>query len=598
MSEDNEMMENMAGFEGNGEDETGESRRKKSWLGGGALAAALIGVAAIALFVIFDPFGWIDRIFGGGDKVVQVVPEDTAVYLSIDLLKTTTTTGLDDIVRTFVDASGGDTEELASVVDVIDDFLQESYAFTFNEDIKPWIGQYAGMAYSGLGIFEMGLPADESYSVFIVEVRDSSGADEFMERYLAVVEENDLGGGEFEPTEYEGVTIHVLEGRFGTQSAVARVGGYLVFGDKPESIHWVIDTQKSNSLGDSAGYRDVMKKLPRQRFATAYVDLKQFEEMGSSFNTLGVSSGTETEFEYYGMAFSFELTDQGIQMEFAQSIDEEGMVSDELLSLQAAPIRSDADEMLPADTFLYMAATGETPAVEGRQAAIGEAMEDEEFAEALELLVEEYGIDLEDVLQAISGEVVAAMMPSDSGALAAMGGMPAGFLFMIGTSDEDAIFEMIEEINGQILDDPLSEYSVEDASFDDLRLFNLGIENPFIGGSIPMLTYGVGEGFIILASGIDVIEDTFDGGPSLADQDDYQGVWTGFLSEAIPFLYLDLHNMVTTLESGLLGMAPPGTDTGTEVIRPLHYIVMVIESREQDFPTFKMLFIIEKEADE
>ena len=178
--------------------------RKWLFLGVASVATlAICGIATIA-FVVIDPFGFIERFFGGGDPIASVVPEETTIYFSADLLQMTSSEDLDAIIQTFAEAAGEDAPKLDGLISILDEAFKDSFELTFTDDVLPWVGQYVGISASNLEMDFFGELNENPQVVIIIEVRDSSGADEVIENFVAVLEENICSSIELGQVEYRG----------------------------------------------------------------------------------------------------------------------------------------------------------------------------------------------------------------------------------------------------------------------------------------------------------------------------------------------------------------------------------------------------------
>ena len=564
--------------------------RKWLFLGVASVATlAICGIATIA-FVVIDPFGFIERFFGGGDPIASVVPEETTIYFSADLLQMTSSEDLDAIIQTFAEAAGEDAPKLDGMISILDEAFKDSFELTFTDDVLPWVGQYIGISVSNFEIDSFGGLDEDPQVVIIIEVRDSSGADEFIENFVAVLEENVFAGSEFEEDEYEGATIYVLDEGF-DQMAVGRSGDYVFFSDRVESIHDAIDVQNgASSLADSTVYQETISKLSKQRWMTIYLNAGQLQEAFNSFGDAGLTAGCQQPVVLGAFAMSFGVIEEGIQFDFVAAINYDELGDFDLNVDIEAPT---TDTLIPDDAFFYMAS--------GRNAVIGASQEEyyqdffgnEDCEESLQLLENELGIEILDMLSNLNGEFVFAMMPSSSGALATMGQIDIGFLLMMGINDEDAFLDEITALNEAIASGEFSGVGIAETSFDEFTLFSVGQENPFLGNLIPVLTYGVGQDYLIIASSDDVIKDTFNGGPALVDNENYQSVWDAFPPGDVPVLYFDVQAMFEIIRAGLPSDSQEKFDDFSAFLDPIYAYAMTSSSKAGEATRVSLIIFIE-----
>ncbi len=116
---------------------------------------------------------------------------------------------------------------------------------------------------------------------------------------------------------------------------------------------------------------------------------------------------------------------------------------------------------------------------------------------------------------------------------------------MFGTSQEDVVldvFRAVDDILVQI--DP--SISCQEYSIGEMTLFDMGMDDG--STTFPVLTYGVGDGFAVISSSPGLVEDTFDGGPSLTDNSLYQQTWNAFPEGDIPVFYLDVQGFFRLIQ--------------------------------------------------
>ncbi|MCH7663886.1 MAG: DUF3352 domain-containing protein [Chloroflexi bacterium] len=564
--------------------------RKWLFLGvAGVATLAVCGIVTIA-FIVFDPFGFIDRFFGGGDPIASVVPEETTIYFSADLLQMTSSEGLDAIIQTFAEAAGEDAPELDGMISILDGAFEDSFELTFTDDVLPWVGQYAGISVSNIEIDPFGGLDEDPQVVIVIEVRDSIGADQFIENFVAALEKNTFAGGEFEEDEYEGATLYVLDEGF-DQMAVGRSGDFVFFSDRVESIHAAIDAQSGASLADSPMYQETIRQLSNQRMMTVYIDAGQLQEEFSSFGDAGLTALCQQPVVLDAFAMSFEVIEEGMQFDFVVAINYDELGDFDLNVDIEAPT---TDILIPEDAFFYMASGSNSVNPVTQEEYYQRIFGDEDCEESIQLLEEVMGIEILDLLSNLNGEFVLAMMPSSSGALATMGQIPLGFVFMIGINDEDVILDAISTLNDTIARDEFSGFGIEESSFDEFTLFTLGQEIPFVGGVLPIVTYGVGQDYLIIASSESVIADTFNGGPSLADNENYQSVWDAFPAEDIPVLYFDVRGMFEIIRDGLSSLDQEGINEFAAFLEPITAFAMTSNPRAGEVTRVSLIIFIDK----
>jgi Protein of unknown function (DUF3352) len=161
-----------------------------------------------------------------------------------------------------------DVEELAKNVAGVEDLggtiiskLEESASkgqFNYAENIEPWLGEKAGMA------FENYYGGNFSNYVVAVQSTDTGATEEFIEQ---VAEKSE---GPIKDGSYEGVDYKIESGN-GT--AVGVVGNFLVFAQSAQAFRDAVDASNGESLSEADAYTAVSSNVPSGTLLDAYVDV-------------------------------------------------------------------------------------------------------------------------------------------------------------------------------------------------------------------------------------------------------------------------------------------------------------------------------------
>ncbi len=312
------------------EEKKSDNRTRNTIIGGLAASAALCAclVALVSGTIAIDPFGWnlLDQLFGGADDAAAAMPADTGFFVGVDLLGLTPEK-IGRVVDPFLAIAGEpDTPDFDSGLDLLDVDMLEEFGFTFQDDILPWLGRFAGVGVSTLEFDDFGNPEEVSWSL-IVSTRNEDASDSFLVKLRDYI--SDESGYDFDATSYEDVTIYELDTADRLERvAMTRSDGLVIFGSGALTIQASIDAEKGDSLADSDDYKVLAAELPGNRALTFYADSSIVESLQEALQQdlpLGVGPGDLPALDDASAAFSLSLTDEGVQFDTANIVDREGM---------------------------------------------------------------------------------------------------------------------------------------------------------------------------------------------------------------------------------------------------------------------------------
>ena len=165
-------------------DEFQPSTVKKSgtkWWIAGLSGLIVLCIAALAIFVVLDPFNIQARFFGSPDPITKMIPDDTMMYLGVNLFELNSAE-MRGIFKAFREGYDIDPEE-------VETNLHEDLGFSVMEDLTPWIGQFAGFALMDFPDDFFDYPGEVPPMMVLVEVRNKSKANKFVNDYVTYREE-------------------------------------------------------------------------------------------------------------------------------------------------------------------------------------------------------------------------------------------------------------------------------------------------------------------------------------------------------------------------------------------------------------------------
>lgn len=533
-----------------------QNKSTKKWIIGGCGLMGVLIVAALVLFVIFDPFGLIGLLFGGG-KIAAIVPDDTLTYIEMDLLAYQSE-DLGEIIEAFEDAAGDTIEDEQ---ETFEDTLEESLGVSM-EEIIAWIGRHVGIVVPEFDPDDL-VGADPPV-VFILEVRDADAADEFIAD--VVDHREDEFDEDFDEFDFDGATFYDNEEDY-ESVILGRYKDYVFFATDVDALEDILDLAEQgrraeDTLAKSELYKRTMAELPGDRLLTLFLNYEElislYSGMYDELNMGMAFSFGPQEFEA-GVGVAIAVVEAGIQLDVATVYADPDDLPWSDLEIDMDDFEPQMAGMVPESTFLY--AAGYIPEGYGEYSL---EMLGEDYLEALELLGDDFGIDIEDLFASLEGEVAFALFEQDEGFLAEFVEMPIGFSVLIGTNDPgewEDVFEMLTEEAG--LD---SMTVIEEVDLEGFDLMSMSMDDGY--DEYPFMVYGTGETLAILSTLVEDVEVLIGEEDSLADADDFQAIWSAFPDNSWPTLYLDVEELIDFIENFNESGIPGGGFTYT-ALEPL-----------------------------
>ena len=507
-------------------------RRTILLFGGGAL---LIVAAVVVVVVVLLLLRGMSR---PGEATARFLPANTQVYISVNLRPGPEQMGL---ARKVIDRLQTD-DFLDRRDDLLDDAEDET-GIHLLDDVTSWIGTDVSLALLDWG-------ADRLEWVLLAQVNDRESAVDFIYD-LADFLEGELNT-EFVADRRRGVDLWVAD----EDLAVALTGEYMLMADSEDTIDDMLDNLESppaRPLGDSPDFLEARESLPAERVMFMFVQAEEVLE--TLVDAVGLYEEEEEEVlrqaqrntpEYVAASASF--VDNGIRFELVGETPSRAFTLDGVNRLNSP-------EALPMDTLVLFSAVGVDQAWEELRDSIENLDPDSQndFEGFLEDVEDELGVDLErDVIDALTGEVAFALLPSDLGGF--LGGGPASGvvegLLLAGVRDARSIMNALDTFADALEDegfdidrDSLGEYEVVTTRADDI-----------LGGDYEP-GYVVTEEWAVLGSNFDGLEAFYE---AVSGETDTLGSKAEFreLAEAVPeplhyLLYADIAGVLEMVEDAL-----------------------------------------------
>ena len=563
------MTENQD-FGGEGEHDLTASEKKKpnrTWLFVGIGGVLVMCLCVVVAFIIIDPFDLRARLFGAADPIAQMVPDDSFMYVGVNMLELNSA-NMRGMAEAFRDAY-----EVELDLESFQSEMEDALGFSSIEELTPWIGQFAGFVVQDVSP-DMMYSGDDPSWVFMVEVRNKNKANEFIDDLIVHLEDN---GSEFDTIDISGFSFYENLDDW-SPFVIGLYKSMLVIGPDERSVDDLISfnsgSRKNNTLAKSDAYKQVIQQLPKNRFATLYMNSERYFDfletmMYEEFYGLDSSFLRDLKDLATDAAMSISVVDAGIQMDFvAASQDTESQPFADLRP-DLSGYRQKLDAYFPSDTFVYF--TGYIP--EGYYDSITELVQDQlgadetmmyDYEEAIQLFEDEIGINMERFGRSLEGEFAIGFFNQSGGLLSEMEGVPFGLNIMIGINDPSEVANVFDRIHELALEmTPFVELDNREVEGFELEEWIV----PELGSNTPALVYGFSDENILISTG-DEVYDLLEGSrDSLASNQDYQNVKDAFSKNDLLVFYFDTDGLMELMRD----------------VDPYTYDDMIMESGESIF---------------
>jgi hypothetical protein len=292
----------------------------------------------------------------------------------------------------------------------------------------------------------------------------------------------------------------------------------------------------------------------------------------------------------YGIALS--IVDDGLQLDAMMRFDPEEYAQTYGREYPGYDSESTIVNLVPDNSVIFLGGVPLEGFWDSYQAALEAMGTEEDVAEAIDLLSAEIGLDLNDFFGAMDGELALAVLPKDLDPMqdpfASL--LPLDILLMMGTSRQEAVFEMLAPVANALEQNLMTELTPsERGAFTLYDVFD-----PYMGSSV--FLFGVGEDHFVLTTSTEVLEAAFGGGPSLADSPEYQKAIAALPEDLLPIFYIDVGGMVQMINDvDAMMMVMDENDEISNPIEPLTSFCIGVGTMDEATARVTMVALIETE---
>jgi Protein of unknown function (DUF3352) len=255
------------------------------------------------------------------------------------------------------------------------------------------------------------------------------------------------------------------------EPAVTRVvGDWVVISDRGESIDAALKEQGGQSLADDATFEAALEELPNDALIRVYVDPARAIELGASKEREALSLLGLDALDFAGAWVK--VKEDAAELR----VTARGEGADRLLGT-GEPYSSELLDKVPDDAFAFLTFRGD-----GSRRQLEAIRGNPLFAKGLRELEREYGIELDEVLPLLDGEVAFYARP---------GLLMPEFTLLLATTNESGTKAAVERVLRRVPDEPR------------LRVSTL-------------------DGIVVVSTAPDPVDDLGESGAKLSDRDAFE----------------------------------------------------------------------------
>lgn len=545
---------------------------------GGIAALAVVAIAVVgAIFLLPKLFG------ADNNAIAGVMPPDTGMLVELNALNLANEDA-SRVARAFEDVLDEndvdfDADNPTSLLEQIDEDLDEASGLTIEEDVLPWIG-----SNMGIGLLELDIEAMDQGEVpqlvFASTIRDTALADQFIEDLIDAIE--DESDNKVDEVEYGGALVFEIDSDFEDERlAFGRSAEIFFIAANIDVLEEAIDAQQGENLNDVAEYQSTIADLPSDRALTVYISGESVEDAAKAAEDSGDVEGFDSDIikdlGLNGVGLSAMVTPEGIRLDFVGNY--ENLTEEQQTMMEAQTDKIATAEFLPESTYVFIVGQRLDLVWQSAIDALDQAgVSEDDLDEAMDMFDDMFGFNpSDDLFPILDGEYSVAIIDSDEGLIANELETDLGAVVMMGSSNGEELAGLVEDFTDGLED---QELNVDDSANDDVTVYEVEDPNGELVGA-----YAVSEEYLIFSTSSESIESLFAGESNLADSDKYQNAWDAFSRGTVPVMYIDLDGLLASIED-----VDPSIEDVTDV-NPVYAFAMGTNSDDTTTQTTMIFFV-------
>lgn len=484
-------------------------KKKKTWLFvlGGIVALLLVGAFAFYSMGNFS-----------GPKTPKLAAADTEMLLVVKP-NYFQASNFEKLKATYLAVP-----EVKKAYDQLIKDLKDNENFVYERDVEPWLGGEVAII--------MPSTSKSEKIVFVAEQSDKTKAQEFIKK-MAEKEK-------IKEETYNGVTISTNDSDF----TAAVSGDYLFMATDKTLLKQTIDRQQGklkDSITDSKEYSDLIGKLPGGS-AFCYINLAGAVKTAAKEDAQ-VKSWSDQLQAYQRLGWSVSFESNGIRSDYLVACDKGKMPSYyKKRSNSAAEVKATL-ALLPPDCLGFVRSSN---LVDILQESYNSASKDSQndFNESLKSFEQSTGVNVkQDIFGICRGDATIAVMPKN-GFFFGEADVPVSGVLILGVKEQQAAANSLDKITKAMS----GGVDVNKSTVNNYQMYEVKEQ-----GGLVAFSLGLGKYELIMGSSPEISNAVVKQHAPLSDDEAYKKAFSGFGSDAEPFLYVNVPKVTALVESNLSG---------------------------------------------
>ncbi|MEN6348934.1 MAG: DUF3352 domain-containing protein [Syntrophomonas sp.] len=404
--------------------------------------------------------------------------------------------------------------------------LKDNDNFVYERDVEPWLGGEVALI--------MPSTSKSEKMVFAAEQTSKAKAQEFIKKMSEKRKTKE--------ETYNGVSITADDSDF----AAAVSGDYLLMATDKTLLKQIIDRQQGklkDSISDNKEYNDLIGKLPGGS-AFCYINLAGAVKTAAK-EEAQVKAWTDQLQVYQRMAWSVSFENNGIRSDYLVACDK-GKIPAYYKKRSTAGAEVKATlALLPPDCLGFVRSSSLVDILQESYNSTAKGSQQNEFNEGLKSFEQSTGVNVkQDIFGICRGDAAVAVMPKN-GFFFGDSGAPVSGVLILGIKDQQQATSSLDKITKAMTG---AQVAVNKNTVNGYQMYEVKEQN-----GLTSFSFGLGKTELIMGSSPEISNAIVNKHAALGDDATYKKAFTGFSSDAEPFLYVNVPKVTALIESNLSG---------------------------------------------
>lgn len=412
-------------------------------------------------------------------QATRMMPADTPIYMSLSL-NLQNQAGYQNLKELYLD-----NPDVQDALDQLMADFEQDTSINFKEDIQPWLGTEAALAFPRITDLD---DFDTADILLTASTRDVEASEAFIQKLRDQGAED---GKPFQEGEHQGVFywFQETESEFDTPVYAAIFDDFVVMTNSEETLFGAIDRSKSkgDSLADDENYQAVMDALPSNGAFFTYIDWGTMADVALKEAPVELEPEQLSQLEALeGIGIAATLQPDGLQIDTAIRFDLEKLPESARAAFNRPGTPNQILNRIPANAIGFFNTYDLGSIWEQTRENLAASPD---FEQQLADLEEETGLNLdEDIFSWMTGEstlVVTEAQPADEFA------PPLGGYLLIGTDDVELAQQKVDKLAELLSQEMFIEFESRTVGGQEMQVITDPVSQEIMGG------YGFWEDFFV-----------------------------------------------------------------------------------------------------